>query len=164
MYYNSKISHTISLYRPYVNHLVIYSSSLLKTHLQSIRKPKNNHREQDNSLENVRCEACTGVVVELNQEVAEALRMKFTEESSVRQRAFVCLQCEVILYADEFMFGKFVPPTLRNYLEHESDCMKESYVPAGAPPQLELLVQATSRRKRSSTGNSLGQRRLEHNR
>jgi hypothetical protein len=106
-----------------------------------------------------------GMVIELGQELAGPLRMKFTDESSVRRRAFECIQCEAILYEDEFMFGKFVPHTLRNYLEHESkDYVKEWLVPASPPPRPEIVVHATSHRKRSSAGSPLGHRRFDHHR
>ena len=59
------------------------------------------------------CEGCGEPVKELAQQDAQKLRRGTSEESFSPIRAFECPSCEAVIYSDEFILGRFVPPQFR---------------------------------------------------
>jgi hypothetical protein len=66
------------------------------------------------SSETIICEGCHEPVQELPQEDVMHLRTTDMDEVLPPVRAFECSRCEAIIYSDELMFGRFVPPQFRS--------------------------------------------------
>jgi len=104
-----------------------------------MKTEKNYHGQSGQLPGSVRCEACGGMAEELARGDAQMLRLKSLDEAIVTPRAFECAQCEVVIYTDEFTFGKFVPPLLKNYLSESTPRMLIP-APRHAAPQWELIA------------------------
>jgi hypothetical protein len=80
---------------------------------------KNHNGHSGGPLDSVICQGCGKRARELVQDDARKLRQHFIEAVPVTARAFECVQCEVIIYEDEFVLGEFVPTQFRNLSEQQ---------------------------------------------
>ncbi|MDA4122710.1 MAG: hypothetical protein OK456_05955 [Thaumarchaeota archaeon] len=76
----------------------------MKTQTLGLHKP----------IADIMCEMCGGKVKRLRQRDAGMARLSFLDEGVVGVDAYECARCEVILYADELTFGRFVPPHIKS--------------------------------------------------
>jgi hypothetical protein len=67
----------------------------------------------------VTCDGCGGKAKQLVERDAKRLRQGFLEEAPVHRVAFECTTCEAVIYEDEFVMGRFLPPR-RRYLVEEA--------------------------------------------
>jgi len=78
------------------------------------------------------CRGCGKKVKEATQQDARRFRHNFPENSRP-VRMFECINCESIIYEDEFTLGEFVPPQFRETVESLLSTVSE------APDHLDLL-------------------------
>lgn len=113
-----------------MNVLVIYSVPLPIDDRQ-MSKDQHSHVGTRDAAKGMVCEGCGGRVRQLTERDSGRLLRGFLDGHTASIRAFECVPCEAIIYSDELINGRFVPPQFRAaaHAGRADEVQEEYYVP-----------------------------------